>query len=190
MLKVIAKYTPLVGWTHLYQWVLKKKHLMSLKNIYLAAPGDKLRDKNLVAACGIEFPDQGLNLGFLHWRHGVLAPGPPVFIPVFMCMHSHWSSHCVTIFLTVGKISWKSHGHISISEESWTSFYIFQYFLCSIVFFFFSFLFSGLSLCLVMSFAIFILANKSLDFFSSLKKLVLCIIHYVTCHNACPLSIT
>ena len=26
-------------------------------------------------ACGIEFPDQGLNLGPLHWKRGV--PGPP-----------------------------------------------------------------------------------------------------------------
>ena len=26
-------------------------------------------------ACGIKFPDQGLNLGPLHWEHGV--PGPP-----------------------------------------------------------------------------------------------------------------
>ena len=23
------------------------------------------------------FPDQGLNLGLLHWEHGVLATGPP-----------------------------------------------------------------------------------------------------------------
>ena len=25
----------------------------------------------LVAACGISFPDQGSNLGLLHWEHGV-----------------------------------------------------------------------------------------------------------------------
>ena len=31
----------------------------------------------LVAACGIQFPDQGLNLDPLHWEHGVLATGPP-----------------------------------------------------------------------------------------------------------------
>ena len=30
-----------------------------------------------VVACGIQFPDQGLNLGPLHWEHGVLATGPP-----------------------------------------------------------------------------------------------------------------
>ena len=27
-------------------------------------------------ACGIQFPDQGSNLGPLHWEHGVLATGP------------------------------------------------------------------------------------------------------------------
>ena len=28
-------------------------------------------------ACGIQFPDQGSNLAPLHWKHGVLATGPP-----------------------------------------------------------------------------------------------------------------
>ena len=32
--------------------------------------------KLLVAACGIQFPDQGSNLGPLHWEHRVLATGP------------------------------------------------------------------------------------------------------------------
>ena len=31
----------------------------------------------LVVACGIQFPDQGSNLGSLHWEHGVLATRPP-----------------------------------------------------------------------------------------------------------------
>ena len=31
--------------------------------------------KPLVAACGIQFCYQGLNLGPLHWKHGVLSPG-------------------------------------------------------------------------------------------------------------------
>ena len=31
----------------------------------------------LVAACGIWFPDQGSNLGPLHWEHGILATAPP-----------------------------------------------------------------------------------------------------------------
>ena len=31
----------------------------------------------LVAACGIQFPNQGSNLSPLHWELGVLDPGPP-----------------------------------------------------------------------------------------------------------------
>ena len=31
----------------------------------------------LVAACGIYFPDQGSNLGPLHWEHRVLSTVPP-----------------------------------------------------------------------------------------------------------------
>ena len=38
--------------------------------IYLTAPGPSV-------ACGIYFPDQGLNLGSLLWEHGVVATGPP-----------------------------------------------------------------------------------------------------------------
>ena len=33
--------------------------------------------KLLVAACGIQFPDQGLNWGPLHWESGVLVTGLP-----------------------------------------------------------------------------------------------------------------
>ena len=32
--------------------------------------------RSSVAECGIYFPDQGLNLGPLHWEHGGLASGP------------------------------------------------------------------------------------------------------------------
>ena len=31
----------------------------------------------LAEACGIQFPDQGLNLGPLHWKHGLLATELP-----------------------------------------------------------------------------------------------------------------
>ena len=31
----------------------------------------------LAAACGIQFPDQGMNVGPLHWEHAVLATGAP-----------------------------------------------------------------------------------------------------------------
>ena len=33
--------------------------------------------RSLVTACGIKFPDQGSNLGLLHWKHRVLATGLP-----------------------------------------------------------------------------------------------------------------
>ena len=31
----------------------------------------------LVEICGICFPDQGSNLGLLHWEHRIVGPGPP-----------------------------------------------------------------------------------------------------------------
>ena len=31
----------------------------------------------LVVACGIKFPNQGLNSGPLHWEHRILGTGPP-----------------------------------------------------------------------------------------------------------------
>ena len=37
--------------------------------------------KLLVAAYGIQFPDQGLNWGPLHWESGVLVTGAPLEIP-------------------------------------------------------------------------------------------------------------
>ena len=33
--------------------------------------------RSLAVACGIQFPDQGLNPGPLHWERGVLATEPP-----------------------------------------------------------------------------------------------------------------
>ena len=48
----------------------------------------------LVVVCGIQFSDQGLNVGSLHWECRVLAIGPagksrhPVFLK-----HSYWDWH-------------------------------------------------------------------------------------------------
>ena len=62
--------------------VLFKKEIF----IYLfGLPGSRLQCprslvtgcKLLAVACGVQFPDQGLNLGLLHLEHGVLATGPP-----------------------------------------------------------------------------------------------------------------
>ena len=47
----------------------EKNQVCILIFIYLTALG-------LSAACGIWFPDQGWNLGSLHWEYGVLATGP------------------------------------------------------------------------------------------------------------------
>ena len=48
--------------------------------------------KLLVAACGIQFPDQGLNLGPLHWERGVLLSGPPGK-PLYYLLHLTTSYH-------------------------------------------------------------------------------------------------
>ena len=46
----------------------------------------------LVVAYGIQFPDQGLNLGYLHWKHGVLATRPlgksPLGMSIAQCLWS------------------------------------------------------------------------------------------------------
>ena len=42
----------------------------------------------LVVACGIQLPDQGWNLGPLHWEQGVSATGPPgrpCWLFLFVC---------------------------------------------------------------------------------------------------------
>lgn len=54
--------------------------------IYLAAPGFSLgaqyllsllrHERDLVVACGVQFPDKGPKPGPLHCHHGVLATGP------------------------------------------------------------------------------------------------------------------
>ena len=58
---------PCVIWTY-----LKKK------KFYLAVLGLNCSKQNLlVVECGIYFPDQGSNLGPLHWEPVVLTTGPP-----------------------------------------------------------------------------------------------------------------
>ena len=44
---------------------------------YLAAPGLSWGPELLVAACEIQFCNQGLKLGPLHWELEVLVTGPP-----------------------------------------------------------------------------------------------------------------
>ena len=51
---------------------------------------------SLFAACGIQYPDQGLNLGFLHWELRTLTTGPPgkslfyCLLFVCLCFWLHW----------------------------------------------------------------------------------------------------
>ena len=77
----------------------------------------------LVTACRIKFPDQGLNLGPLHWKLGVLATGPPAnFLgPISMCggvppphtckkfSDTSWMSYNSTQFLHLSGDSVGSH---------------------------------------------------------------------------------
>ena len=73
------------GWLCLlkasFLFVIKKKKKSLAVWVLVLAPGIfvlccGVRDL-LVAACGIWFPDQGLNLGPLCWEHGVKGTGPP-----------------------------------------------------------------------------------------------------------------
>ena len=48
----------------------KKYWLIWLRQVLVVAC------EHLAVACGISFPDQGLNPGFLYWECGVLATGP------------------------------------------------------------------------------------------------------------------
>ena len=53
-------------------------NLLKKKKIYLAVLGLNCSKQNLlVVECGIYFPDQGSNLGPLHWEPVVLTTGPP-----------------------------------------------------------------------------------------------------------------
>ena len=58
----------------------------------------------LVVAGGIWFPDQGLNLGPLHWELGVLATGPagkfPSFLPLFFLLSAFKSPSPFLLFLS------------------------------------------------------------------------------------------
>ena len=63
---------------HLY---LKKNLFIQLHQVLTAA------SEVLVAACGIQFRDQGSNPGPLHQKQGVLATGPPGSPYTFFLLH-------------------------------------------------------------------------------------------------------
>ena len=79
----LASYNP---------WGLRVKHDLATK----PRPG-----KLLVVACGIVFPDQGLNPGSLHWECKVLATGPPGkshSLGTYSCPHSYFLCICEELF--------------------------------------------------------------------------------------------
>ena len=59
-------------------------------NIYLAVLSLSYGMWGLLS-CGMQslVPDQGMNLGTLHWEHGVLATGPPVKTPNYSLSLHH-----------------------------------------------------------------------------------------------------
>ena len=50
------------------------------------------------AACGTQFPDQGLNPGLMDWELGVLATGPPREVPGLLSkVPASWLHHVVCL---------------------------------------------------------------------------------------------
>ena len=79
----------------------------------------------LVAACGIQFPDQGQNLGPLHWEHKVLATGPLGKSPkIFLSclqknLHLHKHLYLDAIYLKYLLIRMKDPGHINLINQKY-----------------------------------------------------------------------
>ena len=80
---------------------------------YKACNNYSMPDLLLIAACGIQFPDQGSNLGPLHWEHGGLATGPPGMSLRNLCRR------CFPIFLLTNLLSIKSLKIISPFHYQW-----------------------------------------------------------------------
>ena len=77
------------------------------------------RGSLLAATCGIQFPDQGLNLGPLHSEHRVLAAGPPEkSIGSWLLIPSSSLCEGPQSFMTFQKENLNSCSHeIDISEK-------------------------------------------------------------------------
>ena len=52
-------------------FIFKQHSFIWLHRVFVAAC------ELIVVACGIPFPDQGLNPGPLHWEHKIFTTGPP-----------------------------------------------------------------------------------------------------------------
>ena len=87
--------------------------------------------KLLVAACGIQFPDLGLNSGLLYWEHGVLATGPPEksqqmsfedsktwfwYTQAVWCSASHFTSLSLRFFICKKEMEGRNHAALSQLE--------------------------------------------------------------------------
>ena len=62
---------------HAGSWLRQGCGTRDLRSLWWCAGSLVVVCKPSVAACGIQFPDQGLDLGPLHWECGVIAIGPP-----------------------------------------------------------------------------------------------------------------
>ena len=53
-------------------------------------------------ACGTQFPNQGLNLGPLHWEHGLLPTGPPekpmILLTFVLCFNKKLKKPKISVF--------------------------------------------------------------------------------------------
>ena len=81
----------------------------------------------LVAACGIQFSDQKLNLGSLHWEHGVLDTGQPgkwwsTRHPLLFTWRRSWelSEEPGPFPWQTGKGSFVQLWNISVGELQWS----------------------------------------------------------------------
>ena len=62
---------------HAGSWLRQGCGTQDLRSLWCCAGSLVVVCKLSVAACGTQFPDQGVDLGPLHWECGVIAIGPP-----------------------------------------------------------------------------------------------------------------
>ena len=61
---------------YIYIFIWLQQVLVASFNTWNLPCNMQVHKGSIVVACGIQFPDQGLNLGPMHWEYGVLASGP------------------------------------------------------------------------------------------------------------------
>ena len=91
--------------------------------------------KLLVAACGIQFPKQGSNLGPLHWEHGVLSTVPPGKSRLFIIKCKAPQSFLEAVYigrvceLVALPLGWPCHNLVILLEgwKMWISMRLFSW---------------------------------------------------------------